>query len=230
MFNSAYGRATTFPVRRDMPTSNQVMSDGEFEADWQSKLAGIPEFLGGEVSTTQDWAPGANLQSSAPFTPQYHAPGGPGVNSITRGQDYSFGAPGGTGIQSMTVGQDYNMQTPMAPGATGTLTASRSEMPRPNPEYARMMAEMQAAMQKRQEAQTANQQAYDGMLGQGQKNAVMGPGYANPGFGRVDGNAQNPYAVSSQANGNPAFAGYQPPDISGVYDPIAQTKELFWGL
>jgi hypothetical protein len=232
MFGNQYGNATTFPVRRAMPTSDQVMSDPEFMADWQSRLDAIPQTIsapgegGGVQSLTYDW--GSNQNKS------FGAPGGAGVQSVTAGQDYGLGSPGGAGTQSVTLGSDIGF-IPRAVGATGIMGITREQptsLTQVNPEWQRLKNEMDAAMQQRQEAQTANQQAYDVMLGQGQKNGVMGAGYSNPGFGRVDGMAQNPYAVNAQDNNNPAFAGYQQDTtaLTGVYDPIAQTKELFWGL
>lgn len=231
MIGNSYGKSTTFPVRRDMPNSQQVMSDPEFESSWQSRLANVPQFIGGNETTTQDWAPGSNMQSNAQFTPGAYAPGGAGTQSITMGQNYGFGAPGGEGIQSMTAGADYNVRQPMAAGATGVQNVTRESMPVANPEYARIMAEMQAAMQQRQESQTAQQQAYNGQLGQGQKNGVMGDNYSTPGFGRVDGQSKNPYAINSGSNNMDWASGYDgQQQMTGVYDPVKQTQETFWGL
>jgi hypothetical protein len=217
MFGNQYGNATTFPVRRAMPTSDQVMSDPEFQADWQSRLDAIPQTIGtGER--------GADKQIQL-------VPGASGWDASAAEQVFmrnpSLRDPSVFGTSA------YNQANNAATkGGSHLFTQKGEQIMNVNPEWQRLKNEMDAAMQKRQEAQTANQQAYDGMLGQGQKNGVMGAGYSNPGFGRVDGMAQNPYAVNAQDNNNPAFAGYQQDTtgLTGVYDPIAQTKELFWGL
>ena len=233
MIGNSYGKSTTFPVRRDMPNSQQVMSDPEFTADWQARLAQIPQFIGvpgasdGAQSITTDWGSNQNV----PFK----APGGPGVQGMTAGQNYGAGAPGGAGIQSITMGSDQGF-IPRAVGGEGVLSVTQTAPGEPvreiNPEWQRMQNEMLAAMQQRQESQVAQQQAYNGMLGQGQKNGVMGENYTTPGFGRVDGQAQNPYMINPGGDNDMSWArGYDnQQQLTGVYDPLKQTQETFWGL
>ena len=95
-----------------------------------------------------------------------------------------------------------------------------------NPEW---QSTFDQALNQRRENQTAQQQAYNGMVGQGQKNGIMGESYTTPGFGRVDGQAQNPYAVNSGGN-NMGWASGFGNEATGVYDPIKQTQKTFWGL
>ena len=209
MLGNQYGKSVTHPVRRFEPTSQQVQSDQEYNEEWQGKLAAVPQFL--QVAYEELSDPVTTMDNVdkyqnnvVPFAGEYgrmhHSVGGPGVQDITY---------------------------PTSPGASlGMTTKYRNEA---NPEWHRLKNEMEAAMHFRQQNQTAQQQAYNGMLDQGQKNGVMGPGYSNPGFGRVDGQAQNPYSVDPGSNNMNWAAGY---DVAptGVYDPLQQTQETFWGL
>ena len=208
MLGNLYGKSVTHPVRRFEPTSQQVQSDQEHNEEGQGKLSNVPQFIETTrpTETVERWdtlsnfAPGATI-----FQTDYT---GPNATSWNR-EAFPIQQP------NMTV---YGRET------TGGGTISEA-----NPEWNRLKNEMDAAMQFRQQNQTAQQQAYNGMLDQGQKNGVMGPGYSNPGFGRVDGQAQNPYSVDPGSNNMNWAAGYDAAP-TGVYDPLQQTQETFWGL
>lgn len=232
MLGNQYGKSVTHPVRRFEPTSQQVLSDQEFNTGWQDKLSAVPQFLqvAYEEAATQpeNWytpAPdkqtpgtlyGGSVSDSGPGgATQYFGAGQPTGGYGTSVSDVG---PGGASMHGQVLTGD--------PSGLGMVTKYRQEA---NPEWQRIKNEMEAAMQFRQQNQTAQQQAYNGMLDQGQKNGVMGPGYSNPGFGRVDGQAQNPYSVDPGSNNMNWAAGY---DVAptGVYDPLQQTQETFWGL
>lgn len=80
--------------------------------------------------------------------------------------------------------------------------------------------------------QTSLQQAYNSMLGNGQKNAVMGQGYAAPAFGQVNGQISNPFETPKQPNGAGPNMGW----TSGVYNPSGSVggpnpnTQQRWGL
>ena len=215
MLGNQFGKSSTYPVRQGAPNSQQVMSDSEFEADWQSRLNGVPQTVRTGKYELRD-----NVTQLVPGVAGW---GGPEAAAKWLTPD-AMAAPNSA----------YDVNTGAAArGASHTVKEKPERIDlgqSANPEYARMKARMEAALQQRGESQVANQQAYNGMLGEGQKNGVMGPGYSTPGFGRVDGQAENPYAVNMGANNGVWAEGYQPPDMTGVYDPVAQTKQNFWGL
>jgi hypothetical protein len=78
--------------------------------------------------------------------------------------------------------------------------------------------------------QAAQQQAYNGMLGNGQLNAIPGADYSVPGFGQITGNS-NPYSVDVPSGVNlPQGSGtYGAGQQTGVYNP-QQTSKQYWGL
>lgn len=81
-------------------------------------------------------------------------------------------------------------------------------------------------------SQTRQQQAYNGMMGNGQENGVIGPEYTAPDFGQVNGDfgqgemgAQAPAVDMSWSNGV-----YSPlPGASGVYGASNPTARR-WGI
>jgi hypothetical protein len=137
-----WGGLGGFPARNAVPNSQSVQSDQEFQNGWQQRLDAIPQYLqSGNITRTSDWQ--ANQQR-----PFMGAPGGPGVQSMTAGQDYGQGSAGGVGTQSMT--QDSNNGfRPMAVGGFGTQSVKRDNPDGitqvANPEWARVNQMMQDA-------------------------------------------------------------------------------------
>ncbi len=229
MFTNGFGGGS-FPQRFNAPNSQQVMSDSEFQADWNSRLANIPKFTGGEgaqlVTSAADYDPTAanpyqtsvfdsaardqlkNLgisyeNQSSDLLDSYKQSIGGKENFFSGGNNaYSAGYSGGG---SHLVGQN-----------NGTL----------NPEYSRMDQLLQTESRNRRENQIAQQQAYDGMSDQYQKNGVMGEDYTNPNFGVIDGLA----STGNEANPMWTTGLIDEGSQTGVYDPLASTENNFWGL
>lgn len=237
MFTSPF---QSFPKRNGAPTSSQVMSDGEFESDWNSRLAAIPQY--NTSSQSVQLAPsGDNYDASAAsgYTDQIFdniarqklTDAGVSAENMTddvvSGYKNSLGGANqffsmnnyayGNGFE----GDGYNFAAPNSGASHTVMQETRTT----NPEYARMQQLMQTEMQNRQENQTAQQQAYNSMSDQYQKNGMMGAGYTDPNFGSIDG-------LATTDEENPIWSeglvdeGTQ----TGVYDPVASTEKSFWGL
>jgi hypothetical protein len=209
-----WGGLGGFPSRNAVPNSQSVQSDQEFQNGWQQRLDAIPQYLqSGNITRTSDWQ--ANQQR-----PFMGAPGGPGVQSMTAGQDYGQGSAGGVGTQSVT--QDSNNGfRPMAVGGFGTQSVKRDNPDGitqvANPEWARVNQMMQDATSQRSENQMRQQQAYDfGMLGGNDRNGLLNANYSQPGYGQISGQDQS---AAFGADGGTQLGGVNDQFITGAYTP-----------
>lgn len=98
------------------------------------------------------------------------------------------------------------------------------------PNFSALNAE-KSAMAPRFEAQTANAQAYDNMLGNGMVGGVIGPGYEAPDFGQVTGEfGQSTAGAQPNLGMGWTDGAYKPGGTnSGVYAPNPYNT-VRWGL
>jgi hypothetical protein len=186
-----WGGLGGIPQRTSVPNSQQVMSDTEFQNDWQGRLPDkyIQENFAAQL------IPGASG-----YSPELAGGWRPELkNSL--GGDYG--------------GSAYSHASNAAGnGASHTVMTS---MQRANPEYTRMKAEMDAAMQQRTENQTRAQQAYDtGMMGNYGRNGLLPDNYSQAGYGQISGQDQ---AGAFGADGGTQLGGVDNSFVSGAYTP-----------
>jgi hypothetical protein len=219
-FGGFGGIGATYPRRQERPDSQVVQSNDEFGVEQAKRLEGVPQTITSyspgrtETGFNQSWVDYSRLQ------PNW---------GVVSSRNSSMGDNGYTSSAYPT-GLSFLANIPYSRTVGGGSSTS------PNPEYERLKKLNEGEMQNRMETQTAQQQAYDNMLGNEQKNAVMSGAYSNPNFGAVDGNFDSPYLIDNSAGANLD-------SLSGVYDPnsagatgvyggngAATTKKNFWGL
>lgn len=245
---NGFGLGSSFPMRYEAPESTSVayLPDAEtWQTDWEKRRAAeaararsatAPMAQGfdnsGYLAANPDVANPNSWQFGMPTAPvgAYHygahgaGEGRTGSNfdaakylqlnpdvaaAVARGEFAS--AADHFGRHGWTEGRAVNM-TAGSPGYKPNYAALNAEQDRMMPLF---------------ESQIAQQQAYNNMIGNGQQNAVIGPGYTDPNFGQVDGQIGD--------GKPPAVPGVDPSWSSGVYNPQGtydpQRKSGWgWGL
>lgn len=249
MFNNGWG--SPFARRSGAPESSQVFSDGEFEADWNNRLSAISPTIEtkSEVYSTPQTAGfdpnyyvNANPDVKAAieagqFTDAQH-------HYDTFGKNEGRTAFGPTDSENSTFNaSDYLGLNPDVQNAVNSggfdnalqhFAIFGHEEPRAigyrsefstNPAYAAMQQEMEDAKRVRGENQTMQQQAYDSMNDQYQRNGILGANYSDANFGAITGISDDGTETSGLTEG---LLGNT--TTTGVYDPIKSTAQTFWGL
>lgn len=215
------GLGASFPMRYGDPTSQQVMSDSEYQDELNKRLAGISPISGN--------GDGGMATFGRSYTEAIRNPQGPnvinpaGVSSFLGSTSQSLA---GTLPERSTDGINQTQFNRFI-DRFGLGNAYSSLRPATglweNRVYSAIAAANQREMDARRQNQVAQQQAYNGMMGDGQMNAVLGANYSTPGFGQVNGQLSNPYAPNSGEGADMTWS-------TGVYNPISQTKNSPWGL
>jgi len=221
-FGGFGGLGSSFPMRFGSPESQRILSDQEFNTGWQNKISAEASARADATKNLgQQYAASSVFQGGDRPTVYNDA----AVNSFVKSANNSVN--GGLADRSNT-GQNQT-QFNRTLGNLG-LDGAYSQM---QPDMSQQLQQQYALeKQQREQGQVAQQQAYNGMIGNGQLNGILGADYTTPGFGQINGQTTNPYAINNAPAGvnmdwTKAAGTAQ---NTGVYDPLAATQKTFWGI
>lgn len=197
----------TYPTRTGTPQSQNVMNDGEWDAGWQSKLSAVPQYISSGGSGPQ-WTNVSAMSNDAAASFLNNTGGGYGYEWRDTGMLDPIGQ----------ASRDFYVMTDKGTPSVSML----------NPEWEKLNNQYMGEKQGRQENQTAQQQAYNNMLGNYQQNGVIGADYTTPNFGLVTGNSDTGMPQGTDATWSTGV--YDPTKQSGTYSNPNMVNKTFWGL
>ncbi len=198
------GLGASFPARTMTPDSQAVQSTGEWDSEWQKKLAAVPQTIttGASAPVWTNVSQLSNEQAGSVLN-----------QAVANNLDNYWRDSGNTDTWGNSI-RDFFVMT--SPGFAGYTSA--------NPAYTQLNNQYLDAKGIRDNAQAAQQQAYDGMQGNYAFNGNLPSAYSNPNFGQVSGTqtAQSVPGALQTAVGSGTYGGGV--QQTGVYNPQEQRK------
>lgn len=208
MANGFGGLGSSYPMRTNAPESQNVMADGEWNANWQNQLSAIPQYITTGASDPV-WTNVSALDNSSAVNVLNQA--------ANKGSPYEWQSTGAVD----PIGQnmpDLYIQTKA--GSAGTTSL--------NPEWDKLNKQYQDELAARNNNQSALQQAYNVMQGNYAFNGNLTSDYTNPNYGQVSGTQTAttiPSGLQTGLSGSTVggTVGSDQQQI-GVYNPASSTK------
>jgi hypothetical protein len=213
------GLGASYPMRYGAaPQSQQVLSDQEFNTPKRTEVQLLPGATGYDQNAASPYIGDIlNTMAMSQWTKSGLDPSDPGFATwkaaALTDPNSALSAWNTAGDPSSAYGAGT---TAAANGASQTVAQFNPVDPN--------------AIRQRGENQMAQQQAYNGMMGNGQLNGIIGQNYTDQNFGQVTG--QQTPSLQSQLDQVPGLdttglAGIYSP--TGTYNPMSSTKRV-WGL